>query len=72
MEQVNDYLISLNTPRNFDYSDPENDIKNIRQAFARSCAALEEMGVKDPHRLTVYDFNAKTDYFEKKYKPKMK
>ena len=67
---INDYLVMLNTPKNFDYSRPENIASSIRKSFSNSCSALEEMGVINPQKLTLYDFNAKIDYYEAKQKKK--
>lgn len=34
--------------------------------FETLCAALESNGVLNPKKLSVFEFNAKIDYFEKK------
>ena len=42
----------------------------IDRSFENLCAALEELGVNMPHKLTVFKFYSKFRYFKEKYKPK--
>lgn len=53
-------------PKNFDNSDPDNYIKRMELSFENLCTALEELGVKDPAELSVFQFYNKITYFEKK------
>lgn len=38
----------------------------MEMSFENLCTALEELGVKDPQNLTVFQFYSKVAYFEKK------
>ena len=70
IRQVDDYLLRLNSPKNFDYSDSENDLIKLKKSFTIACTALEEMGIKSPELLTLYEFIEKSDYYERKNKLK--
>lgn len=37
-------------------------------SFSRLCTSMEEAGVQNPNKLTVFDFNVRLDYFEEKNK----
>ncbi len=39
-------------------------------SFARICTVMEESGIKDPKKLTVFEFNAKLDFLQQKNKQK--
>lgn len=60
-------------PKNFDNESPEYYIKNLEKSFEHLCATLEDLGVHDPKRLTVFEFYSRLEYFKaKKLKGKNK
>lgn len=70
INSVNEYLSKVDQPKNFNYSDPNNYISSFRKSFSHICTSLEELGINNPSKLTVFDFNSKVEYFERKFKKK--
>lgn len=68
VRSIDDYLISRNPPGNFLDSSSENEIIRMDIAFQKVCTSMEEVGVKDPAKLTVFEFESKVDYYEDKAK----
>lgn len=64
-----EYQLAMIAPRNFDSQDEHNVIKAMEVSFENVCTNLEELGIMDPHNLTVFSFYSKIAYFEKKNKP---
>jgi hypothetical protein len=54
------------TPKNFDSTDADNYIKRLELSFETLCASMEDLGVKAPHELSVFQFYNRLVYFEKK------
>lgn len=44
----------------------------MEKGFETLCASLEDLGVADPKRLTVFEFYARVEYFKNKNKEKKK
>lgn len=63
---ITSWQLDLIAPKNFETADPDNYVKRIELSFENICTALEELGVKDPATLTVFQFYNKVVYFEKK------
>lgn len=61
-----DYQISIIAPKNLNPSDTKNYIKQIEMSFEDLCTSMEELGVKDPKRLSIFEFYGKIRYFEAK------
>lgn len=55
----------MDTPKNYDLNDPKNVITKFDLNFQQECASLERAGVTRPSKLTVFEFNAKRDYFDR-------
>lgn len=58
----------IEPPKIFNPSNPNNEITKMDLEFENICASLENEGIQNPKYLTVFEFNAKLQYFEKKYK----
>lgn len=67
---ITDYQLSLLAPAVFDPADPQNSIVKMELSFESLCTQLEELGVQNPKRLTVFEFYSKIRYFKAKNKPK--
>lgn len=52
-------------PGNYDLGDPENLINKLDIQFEKECTFLQKEGIPNPKYLTVFEFNAKRDFFEK-------
>ena len=66
IRSITAWQLDLIAPKNFETADPDNYVKRIELSFENVCTALEELGVKDPAELTVFQFYNKVVYFEKK------
>lgn len=66
IDQIDRWQLALIAPKNFDSNDVENYIKKIELSFETLCASLEDLGVRDPGSLTVFQFYSRLLYFEKK------
>jgi len=55
-------------PGNYDLGDPENLITKLDIQFEKECTFLQKEGIPNPKGLTVFEFNAKRDFFEKDVK----
>lgn len=66
LQAINEYLAEVLAPKNFDPDDTGNAIINQEKNFEKICAALEELGVYNPGKLTVYKFYNKIEYFKNK------
>ena len=68
IDEVNNYLLSMNTPQDFG-EESENNIIRISEAIAESTRTiLEEAGVSNIKELTVFEFESKRDFYEKRAK----
>lgn len=70
INEITLYQIGLMLPHSFDSSNPDNFLKGVELSFESVCTNLEEMGVTNPKRLTVFEFYSKIRYFKNKNKPK--
>lgn len=59
----------MNEPKDFKANSPDNILNEMDISFENVCTALEEAGVNNPKKLTVFEFQSKIIYFESK-KPK--
>lgn len=66
IQRVTDFQVSLLSPKNFDPSDSNNYISLVEKSFENLCTTLEEWGIVQPHRLTVFQFYSKIRYFKEK------
>lgn len=66
IKNVEDWQLSLMTPKNFDNNDVDNYIRRIELSFEALCASIEDLGVARPGELTIFQFYNKLLYFEKK------
>lgn len=60
------WQLQLQTPKNFDNQDPENLVIQREKSFENICATLEDLGVTNPKRLTVFEFYSRLEYYKKK------
>lgn len=65
---IEQHQLSFLAPRNFDNADPANVIKSMEKGFENLCVTLEDLGVQNPKRLTVFEFYSRMEYYKKKYK----
>jgi hypothetical protein len=70
IKTIDDWKLSLMTPKNLDSHDPDNFILKIERSFENLCGTLEDLGVSNPKRLTVFEFYSRIDFYRKKLKPK--
>ena len=70
VRSIDDHLMSMNEPGNFADGSSENVMLQMDLSFERLCTSIEEAGIKEPKKLTVFEFNSKLDYFEAKAKKK--
>jgi hypothetical protein len=59
----------LEPAKNFNLKDHRNEITKMDLEHERICAHLESNGIANPKTLTVFEFQAKLDFFEKKQEP---
>jgi hypothetical protein len=69
---INEYFVSLITPKNMDGDSHQNVIIQFRLNFEELCIALMANGIKDPDKMTVLRFYSALKYFETKNKTKRK
>jgi hypothetical protein len=70
IKDIDDFLTGLIAPKNFNPEDTKNIVVFQEKSFERICAALEELGVHEPGKLSVYKFYNKIEYFKNKPRPK--
>jgi hypothetical protein len=70
MIDLTDYMNSLINPKSFDNANPESEMHKVDAEFEKACAVLEESGINEPKKLTVYEWESRILYLEKKYKKK--
>lgn len=68
VQQVDEALLDLNPPEQFDDGHPGNVVVLRRRAFTQLCAVLNDHGVPEPGKLTVYDFYTRLQYVQEKMK----
>ncbi len=56
----------MNRPKDFRVANADNILKDMDIAFEDVCAAMEEAGVNNPKKLSVFEFNQRIEYFNKK------
>jgi len=66
VKAADQYFIDLERPREFRLESPENEMKEMDVSFENLCASMEEAGVSHPNKLTVFQFNQRIEYFQKK------
>jgi len=66
INSISDVQITLMAPKIFSDSHPDNCIREAEIAFEALCTNLEELGVMNPKKLTVFEFYSKIRYFKKK------
>ena len=67
---VDRHLIELNRPYDFRTDNPESILKEMDMSFEDTYSAMEEAGVSNPKKMSVFEYHAKIQYFNKKRKPK--
>jgi hypothetical protein len=60
------------SPKNFDNTSPDYHIKKIEKGFEEVCASLEDNGVSNPKRLTVFEFYSRIEFYKKKHEKQLK
>lgn len=63
---ITDYQVALMNPKIFAFESPDNCIRKMEEAFENLCTNLEELGVMNPKKLTVFEFYSKIRYFKTK------
>lgn len=53
-------------PRNVDGSDPNNILIQRKKDFEAICVALKTNGIAEPKKLTIFEFFATLEEFEKR------
>jgi hypothetical protein len=66
IKRIDEWQIAQIKPRNYNEFDVDNYIKRMELSFENVCASMEDLGVKDPGRLTIFQFYTRIEYFEKK------
>lgn len=70
IKRVDEYLISLSEPKEFNSSVSENVLNAMDENFENICISLESAGVHQPKKLNTFEFFTRVVYFEKKYAKK--
>lgn len=68
IDQVQDYINTLNPPKDFSPTNTENTLIQMDRSFEGLCSALVDMGVSEPKKLPLLEFHSRIDHFEKKNK----
>lgn len=68
INEVDNYILSMNTPKDFGEESEDNIIRTSESIFERTCTILEEAGVQNIKELNVFEFESKRDFYEKKAK----
>lgn len=63
---LNQYFVSLITPKNLDGDSHYNVIVQFRVNFEELCIALMANGIQNPDKMTVFRFYSALKYFESK------
>lgn len=63
---ISTYQVNLLSPKIFASENPDNCIRASELAFEALCTNLEELGVMQPKKLTVFEFYSKIRYFKTK------
>lgn len=66
IENADEYLLSLIEPKDYDRNNHESAIVKMDISFEKLCTSLEELGVRNPKELTLFEFESKIAYFEEK------
>lgn len=66
IDMIDRYLFDLYAPNEFNVKSKNNVLRDLDNTFQDICSTLEEAGVKEPKNLSVYEFNQRIIYFEKK------
>lgn len=66
---VDNYLLSLQKPKEFRSSKENNYLNQKDLAFEEVVALMEEMGVRSPKKLSVFEFQQRIEHYRKKKKP---
>lgn len=66
IQTIDEYLIALMMPKNFDPEDARNVVINQERNFEKICAVLEDVGVTNPAKLSVYKFYSRIEYYKNK------
>jgi len=66
--EVDNYILSMNTPKDFNEESENNIIRISESIYESTCTVLEEAGVNNVKDLTVFEFESKKDFYEKKAK----
>lgn len=68
IRDVDIYLMNHMKPKRFSSEDKENVILQHDNAFENLCIALEQSGIQQPKKLTVFEFYKRLKYIEKQNK----
>lgn len=66
IDSVDNYLFELYAPREFNIKSENNVLVDLDDSFEQMLSALEDAGVLNPKKLSVYEINKRIIYFEKK------
>lgn len=66
IQNINDYFLSLITPKNLDGGSKDNILVNFQVNFSELCIALMTNNVPDPEKMTVFRFYSAIKFFEDK------
>ena len=72
IRSIEGYVLSINSPKSFSNESEDNILRTTDLAFENLVTSMEEAGINAPKGLTVFEFNSKLDYFEKKNKQNAK
>ncbi len=65
---VDNYLLSLQKPKEFRSNQENNYLNQKDLAFEEMVALMEEMGVRNPKKLSVFEFQQRIEHYRKKKK----
>jgi hypothetical protein len=69
---VTEWLLDQTRPKNFIPTDPENVISKLQTSYEDLFANLEDLGVKNIYKVTVYQCYSRIRFYKKKFPQKPK
>lgn len=63
---INEYFLSLVTPKNLDGGSKDNVAIQFQVQFSELCIGIMTNGIPDPEKMTVFKFYSTMKYFEDK------
>ncbi len=66
IENIEDQLLQMHKPNNYNMADPENILLDADRTFERLCCSLEDHGIQRPEELSEFKFYSRIEHIEQK------